>query len=451
MIRAFLKKVGLLSKSKSPDLRRNLQPRIIPRSEHGMSRKDISENALKVLYRLHKQGYSAYLVGGGVRDLLLGLHPKDFDVVTDAKPEEVAKVFRNCRLIGRRFRLAHVFFGYDIVEVATFRGMSDLPSDELSHSDIGMILRDNRYGTLQEDVWRRDFTVNALYYNIADFSIVDYVGGYEDIKAKKLRMIGDVRQRYREDPVRMLRAIRFASKLGLTLSSDLLTPLNELKELITHVSASRLFEEVLKLFHSGSGLKAYEYIVQQGLMPTLFPQTAQCLNENNFPTDNLLKIIFANTDARIQEDKSVTPSFIVAGLLWHPICAKTAENVHQGMHPYHAKMNAIEDLLSQQCKRVSIPKKITQGAREIWILQTRLAKRNVKSIHQIMTEPRFRAAFDFLELRAQAGENVSELAHWWKKYIEAEGQERKEMLKGLGGPKKKRRRPKKISKKENES
>ena len=422
------------------------QPIVIPRSEHGVSRKDISENALKVLYRLNRHGYEAYLVGGSVRDLLLGLHPKDFDVVTNAKPEEVRRVFRNCRLIGRRFRLAHVYFGHDIIEVATFRGKTDEPSDDISHSEQGMILRDNVYGTIAEDVWRRDFTINALYYNIADYSIVDYVGGFADIKAKHMRMIGDVKQRYREDPVRILRAIRFAAKANFELDKTLTQPIAELKEMLHHISSARLFEEVMKMFHSGVATRIYQELKNHGLLAELFPITDDSVKKSTYPTDALLCKVFQSTDNRIRADKSVTPAFIVSALLWHPILERTQVLMDKGMPLLPARLQAAEELLQRQGKRVSIPKRITLGAREIWQFQLRLEKRHGKRAHQLMTEQRFRAAYDFLEMRAQVGENVKELYEWWKAYIDGDADIRKQLMQSLSAPsgrRKQKRRKKK--------
>ncbi|MGD9591728.1 MAG: polynucleotide adenylyltransferase PcnB [Candidatus Berkiella sp.] len=441
MIRAFLKKVGLLTRKDDQKQAKGLShaPRIIARKEHGISRKDISENALKVLYRLNKHGYGAYLVGGGVRDLLLGLHPKDFDVATDATPDEVRRIFRNCRLIGRRFRLAHVYFGHDIIEVATFRGKVDENTQELTHSDKGMILRDNVYGSMMEDVWRRDFTINALFYNIKDFSVVDYVGGYDDLKSKKLCMIGEPQERYREDPVRMLRAIRFAAKVGFEIPAALSEPMLALKELITHVSSARLFEEVMKMFHSGHARAAYEKLLQHGLFECLFPATAHSLSDATYPTHELLNIVFNNTDKRINEHKTVTPAFIIAALLWHPICIRAQKYIDDGEAVYPAQMAAIEDLLREQIQRVSIPKRIVQGARDIWLLQMRLSKRQGKRAIQMMTEQRFRAAFDFLEVRALSGEPVKELFTWWQTFIDSDDGARRNMLKALGTKKKRKR------------
>jgi poly(A) polymerase len=283
-----------------------------------------------------------------------------------------------------------------------------------------MILRDNVYGTMSEDVWRRDFTINALYYNIADFSIVDYLGGFADLKAKRIRMIGDPAKRMREDPVRMLRAVRFACKLQCELPKELTQPMTELKALINHVSSARMFEEIMKMFHSGVAFSVYEHLIKHDLFVELFPATAECLKKSAYPTHKLLSIVFQNTDERIKQEKTVTPSFIVAALLWHPICMRAEVYLNEKMAFFPARMQAIEDIIQQQTKRISIPKRITQGAREIWLLQMRMMKRFPKRVHQLMEEPKFRAAFDFLECRAMAGEKVSEAAKWWKDFLEGD-------------------------------
>lgn len=442
MIKAFLRKVGLLPKIKGPI--------IIPRDEHRISRKHISENALKVLYRLNQHGHSAYLVGGGVRDLLLGNRPKDFDIVTDAKPEEVRRIFRNSRLIGRRFRLAHVYFGYDIVEVATFRGKAEKANEDHMHSEEGMILRDNVYGTIAEDVLRRDFTINALYYNIADFSVVDYVGGMADLKAKRLKMIGDPVQRFREDPVRMLRAIRFACKTQFTLTRELKEAICASKELITNVSPARLFEEVVKLFHSGVAVEAYRMLKDEGFFEILFPDSAACLKRNDYSTDLFLNAVFENTDRRIKENKSVNPSFVIAALLWHPIHIRAKELCENGLPLYPARTKAMEEILLHQLKRLSLPKRVSQAAREIWLLQIRLLKPKVRRINEMIAEPRFRAAYDFLELRAKAGEPVVDMALWWREYIEGSSEKRKEMGQAIEGKGAKRKPAHKRKKRESE-
>jgi poly(A) polymerase len=438
MIKAFLRKVGLLSKGVSTRGAGN-QPVIIPRDKHKISRKQISENALKVLYRLHRNGYEAYLVGGGVRDLLLGSQPKDFDVVTNAKPDDVRRIFRNCRLIGRRFRLAHVYFGYDIIEVATFRGKALEANEDHKHSEEGMILRDNVYGTLAEDVMRRDFTINALYYNIADFSLVDYVGGMADLQAKRLKIIGDPDQRFREDPVRMLRAIRFACKTGFKLTPELKQSIQTLKSLILNVSSSRLYEEVIKMFHSGRALEAYSMLNEENLFEMLFPATYSCLSQKDYPTDGFLRLVFENTDLRLKEDKSLHPSFIIAALLWHPICIKGKSYTEKNMAMFPARTKALEETLSEQIKHTSMPKRISQAAREIWLMQLRLEKRQSRRVNDMMAEQRFRAAYDFLELRAKAGESVKEAAQWWREYIEGDAKVRKTLLASLGEPRKRKR------------
>lgn len=415
MIRAFLKKVGILSPQKTPI--------VIPRASHGISRKSISENALKVLYRLNQKGYEAYLVGGGVRDLLLGLEPKDYDIATNAKPEEVRKIFRNCRLIGRRFRLAHVFFGHDIIEVATFRGKANASPDTLSHSEAGVILRDNVYGSMEEDAWRRDFTINALYYNIADFSIVDYTGGFADIRSKKIRMIGDVSQRFNEDPVRMLRAIRLACKTGFVLPKHLRESIRSLKDLISHVASARLFEEMIKLFHSGTATMGYKMLKDFDLFHYLFPATHESFSSVSF-ADKFICRVFENTDKRIQEGNHVTPAFVIAAMLWGPICARVASYKKEGMRLFPAKFAAIDEVMHQQSQRLPIPKRIQQKVRDIWVLQIRFQKQQGRAAQKLIEDPAFRAAYDFLELRAKAGEPVDGLFSWWKDYIESDQEAR---------------------------
>lgn len=448
MITRILKKAKSLIRGSSPtpepNKSRSVRATIISRKQHAISRKDISDNTLKVLYRLKKHGYQAYLVGGGVRDILLKKHPKDFDVVTNALPEEVRNIFSNCRLIGRRFRLAHVHFGRDIVEVATFRKQVQHQHDDVEHSQEGLIIRDNVYGTIEEDVWRRDFTINALYYNIADFSLVDFTGGLKDLEQKKLRMIGDTKTRYREDPVRILRAIRFASKLDFELSAELSKPIKHMKSLLSHVPPARLFEEVLKIFHSGAANRAYQLLIEHDLFDLLFKQTYQCLQENELPTQELLTLVFKSTDDRIKQQKGVTPVFIFATLLWHPIVKLSQVYVDEGMSLYPARLKAIEACLAEQTKSITIPKRIAYGAREIWLLQSRMQNRAGRRADRMMAEPRFKAAYDFLLIRAQANEKVDNLASWWQEYYEADHELRRKMIKAISG-KPKRKRKKHVS------
>jgi poly(A) polymerase len=330
-------------------------PVIVARADHPVSRSHISGNALKVLYRLKDAGYQAFLVGGCVRDLLIGIEPKDFDVATDASPEEVRRLFRNCRLIGRRFRLAHIRFGPQIIEVATFRaagapmapepdldGITDEDADANldEHGDIngnvaapedvndrdrmhdgrGRLLRDNVYGSIDQDVWRRDFTCNALYYNIVDFSIWDYVGGVEDIRARTIRLIGDPETRYREDPVRMLRAVRFEAKLGFEIHESARAPFAKLAELLEHIPPARLLDEFQKLFLAGFGQRSFDLLREHGLLEHLFPATAAHLAAD--PDGTALALIragLANTDRRVAEDRPVTPMFLFAVLLFGPV------------------------------------------------------------------------------------------------------------------------------------
>jgi poly(A) polymerase len=419
---------------------------IVPRDQHAISRANISENALKVLYRLKQGGYQAYLVGGGVRDLLLGREPKDFDVATDATPEEVRRVFRNCRLIGRRFRLAHVHFGREIIEVATFRGGGE--GEETAghrHIEKGMIVRDNLYGTREEDALRRDFTVNALYYNIADFSVIDYAGGLQDLREGRLRLIGeDPEQRLREDPVRMLRAVRFAAKLGFKIDPDCERPLSELGHLLQEVPAARLFEEVLKLFQGGVALETFEKLRHYDLFRRLFAATEECLTheEQSFPITFVSRGL-ANTDRRIQEEKPVTPAFLFAVLLWEPVRRRFQELVAADTPPYEAMHVAGGEVLSAQQSQVSIPKRFGLPMREIWELQLRLEEREGKRPYRLVTHPRFRAAYDFLVLRAESGEVAAELADWWTRFQGANGEERSGMTgaRRRRRPRRRRRRP----------
>ena len=394
------------------------KPQIVPRSRHGVSRSEISENALKVLYRLKNAGYQAYLVGGGVRDILLGLKPKDFDIATDAHPEQVRELFRNCRLIGRRFRLAHVHFGREIIEVSTFRASHNDAIGGEGHEKNGRIIRDNIYGKLDDDVWRRDFTVNALYYNIEDYSIVDYVGGLEDIKKKRLRLIGIPEDRYREDPVRMLRAIRFTIKPGFSIHPVSEQPIRDLAPLLEEIPEARLFEEFLKLFMSGQSERAYQQLREYGLFAVLFPQTEEFFNRDDEFIHKLLSVAFRNTDSRLAEDKPVTPAFLLAALLWLPVRDLANGYESNGLSEMDAIHLASDTVISHQIKSTSMPGRFTHMVRDMWSLQIRLKNLRGKRPLKLLAHQRFRAAYDFLLLRAEAGEDVQELASWWTKFQE---------------------------------
>jgi len=398
---------------------------VIPRPEHPISRVNISPNALKVLYRLKDAGYQAHLVGGGVRDLLLGREPKDFDIATDAHPEDVRRLFRNCRLIGRRFRLAHVMFGREIIEVATFRALHEAGADKsVQHiDDEGRIVRDNVYGDIEGDAFRRDFTVNALYYNIADYSIIDYTGGMADIEAGLLRIIGDPDTRYREDPVRMLRVVRFATKLGFRLEAATEAPIRQLASLLGDIPPARLFDEMLKLFMSGKALANFEMLRQYNLFGQLFPLTDQSLGREGNYFQALVSQGMKNTDARIEQDKPVTPAFLFAVFLWQPVQERAAQLEAEGQHPAQALQHAGSQIISEQAAVMATPRRFSLPMREIWMLQLRLETKGGRRSKRVLSHPRFRAAYDFLLLRAEAGEVPTETGDWWTAYQQENPQE----------------------------
>jgi len=412
--------------------KKNSAPEIIRRDEHAVSRKEMSEYALKVLYRLKKAKYDGFLVGGGVRDLLLGLHPKDFDVATNATPEQVRKLFGNCRLIGRRFRLAHVHFGREIIEVATFRASHDQAANKDSGDALskdGMILRDNVYGTLEDDAWRRDFTINALYYNIYDFSIVDYTGGLKDIEKKIIRMIGDVDERLQEDPVRMLRAVRFAAKLNFKIEDSLSKSIKKNIHLLDGVPAARLFEEVLKLFLHGHALASYELLKEYDLLKHLFAQTADSLDEYG---DRFISQALINTDLRIQQKKPIAPAFLYAALLW-PAVKQLSKNLkNEDLSLLQVYQITGQEVLEKQLKQILIPKRFGIPMREIWTMQARLSVRKGKRPLKLLPHPRFRASYDFLLLREQSGETqLTELCDWWTKIQDVDEEAQLKMCKNI--------------------
>jgi len=423
--------------------------KIIPRSEHGVSRKQIDENALKVLYRLHKAGFHACLVGGAVRDLLLNRVPKDFDVATDATPNQIKSLFRNCRLIGRRFRLAHIHFGRQIIEVATFRGSHD--DSHLGHQDdTGRIIRDNVFGTIEEDVWRRDFTVNALYYDIADYSVIDYVGGMEDIAKKRLRLIGDPDARYREDPVRMLRAVRFSAKLGFSIDKSCEKFMFKEGKLLQDIPPARLYEETLKIFHSGHAEESYQSLCHFGMLEYLFPRAGADCGQKNIAT-KFLQLSMQSTDDRIQKNLPVTPAFLFAALLWPSIQQSTDKGVSDGLPFALALQKAAGRLISEQIAHVSIPRRFTNVMRDIWHLQSRFRYRSGKRAHAVLQHQKFRAAYDFLCLRGQAGEPVNEDCEWWTELQTMTPEQQNKMLANQSGGGGRSRKSKGNTHKPNES
>jgi len=395
-----------------PHIRTQLQ--IIPRDQHNVSRRDISPNALRVLYRLREGGFDAFLVGGAVRDLLIGGHPKDFDVATNATPEEVKGLFRNCRLIGRRFRLAHVVYGREIIEVATFRANSDDGSGDRELHEGGRVLRDNVYGTIEDDAVRRDFTANALYYAIEDFSVRDYTGGFEDVRNRLMRLIGDPETRYREDPVRMLRAVRLAAKLDFEIEAETAKPIPQLAPLLREAAPARLFEECLKLFLSGHAVKSFIGLERHGLLPALLPETAAALKSNR--SGALRRMVLEGlkgTDNRVANDEPVSPAFLFALLLWPAYCRSLMTLQAQGVHVAEAQRRAADRVTVHQLETIALPRRFSLPMQEIWLLQSRFSLRQRKRVFRTLAHPRFRAAFDFLNLRlAASDEHADDVAFW---------------------------------------
>ena len=388
-------------------------PQIIPRADHNVSRNEISKSALKVLYRLNKAGYQAFLVGGCVRDAMLNLHPKDFDVATDATPDEVRALFGNCRLIGRRFRLAHVRFGREIIEVATFRAAAEHIDDDSEHDHEGRILRDNVYGSIEEDVWRRDFTCNALYYTVTDFSIWDYVGGVDDVKRKQLVIIGDPEERLREDPVRMLRAVRFAAKLDFTIDPPVVEAIHHHAPLLANVPPARLFDEFLKLFQTGHAETTFILLWQHGLFQEMFPATAEELaNDQGF--GEFVRGALQNTDRRVAEGKSVTPMFLLGVFFWAPVKKLAAiRRAEEKMTEAQSISLASYDIVAAQQRRLSIPRRFTAPMREMLSLQPRFAVTRGKRAMKLLEHRRFRAAYDFMLLLSEVGQFDAEVAELW--------------------------------------
>lgn len=447
MIRKLLKR--LPSPFGRPAHRRTT-PAVIPASQHSLKRNQISRNAVTVVERLQQAGYQAFVVGGCVRDLLLDLDPKDYDVATSATPEQVRATFRNSRLIGRRFKLAHVFFGREIIEVATFRaGHSEdqeAGRDQSLQSESGRLLRDNVYGSLEDDAQRRDFTINALYYDVTRGTIHDYVNGVQDIRNQRVRLIGNPVQRYQEDPVRMLRAVRFAAKLDFEIEPHTAAPIAELAELLYDIPAARLFDEVLKLFLGGKGERTFDLLLEYDLFAPLFPDTDEAIDEQPEYTLKLIRQALRNTDQRINEGRPVTPAFLFAALLWPALPQRTRELENQGIPLIPAQQQAAHDVLIEQCRHTAIPKRFSVPLREIWDLQPRLERRQGRRADQLLEHPRFRAAYDFLLLREAAGEQTHGLGRWWTEYQDASPEHRRRMIQQLSAgdaPRKRSRAPRK--------
>jgi len=421
-------------------------PLRIPRSKHGLPREAISHAALKVCDVLQDAGFSAYVVGGAVRDLLLGSEPKDFDVATDARPEQIKPLFRRALIIGRRFRLVHVMIGRETVETSTFRaaiedaaeaGASRGEAQQL-HDEHGRVLRDNVFGSQAEDARRRDFTVNALYFDPAGESIVDYHGGLADLKKRTLRVIGDPATRYREDPVRMLRAVRLAAKLGLTLDPATRAPIRKLAPLMERVPPARLFDEMLKLLLSGHASACVRQLRDEGLHHGVLPLLDVILEQ---PLgERFVTLALAQTDERVRTERPVSPAFLFAALLWHEVLATWRTREKRGERAVPALEAAMDDVLDAQCEKLAITRRLTATMREIWTMQPRFEQRSSIRAQRLLEAPRFRMAYDFLALRAASGEVPAELETWWRAFQSADAATRKAMLMPESGPKKKRRR-----------
>ncbi len=416
------------------------EPAVIPVSTHGITRDRISSGSRRVCETLQGHGHKAYVVGGAVRDLLIGAEPKDFDVATDATPEEIRRYFRRSRIIGRRFQIVHVMMGQETLEVTTFRGAL---GDDAKTDEHGRVLHDNVFGSQLEDAARRDFTANALYYDPATEAVVDYHHGVADLKQKTLRVIGDPRKRYREDPVRMLRAVRLAAKLGLLIDPAAQKPIREMAELLENVPPARLFDEMLKLLTSGHAVKCITQLREEGLHHGLLPLLDVILEQ---PLgEKFVMLALANTDARVKKGKPISPGFLFATLLWHEVLAQWEKIKAQGeLSTIPALYAAMDEVLDSQAEKLAITRRIAGDIKEIWALQPRFEARAGKRPYALIEQPRFRAAYDFLVLRAEAGEIDGELAVWWTTFQEADGEERAAMLlPDKAGDKKRRRRRKK--------
>lgn len=398
-------------------------PRTIPRAEHSISRRNISKSALRVLYRLHENGYRACLVGGAVRDLLLDKHPKDFDVATDATPEQVRDLFRNCRLIGRRFRLAHVVFGREVIEVATFRGEGEGGNSGARRLEKGRLVRDNVWGSIEEDAVRRDFRVNALYYDIADFSVIDFVGGMQDLKDGVLRLIGDPERRYREDPVRMLRAARLSAKLGFEIDAAAEEPIFELSGLLADTAPARLFDESLKLFMTGHAAASFRTLEHLDLLGRLFPAAVRHLTSSDTQLRGMLEQALANTDARVNDGRRVTPAFLLAVFLWPAVRQRVDELLADGVETPAAWQRGAHEVVAEQTTHAAIPRRFTATMEEIWELQPRFARGGRKRVFRLLEHRRFRAAYDFLLLRADESDAVKQLGEWWTQAQQASSED----------------------------
>ncbi len=443
MIKRFVEKVSTLfsrSLARPPRVRR--EPKRIPVAEHGIDPGRVPRNAARVCETLQKAGHHAYIVGGAVRDLLLGVTPKDFDVATDATPEQVKALFRRAIIIGRRFRLVHVMFGNETIEVSTFRALDN--PDRLT-DEHGRVLADNLFGTQWEDAARRDFTINALYYDPITETVLDYHDGVRDLRRKRLRIIGDPATRYREDPVRMLRAVRFAAKLGFQIDEATREPIRRMAPLIENVPAARLFDEMLKLLTGGHSVACIMRLRAEGLHHGLLPLLDVILEQP--AGERFVMLALSRTDERVQAGKHVAPGFLFATLLWHEVLKRWKERESRGEHRIPALDAAIEDVLEAQTEKLAIQRRYTSDMREIWMLQPRFERRTGRAPFKLLEHLRLRAGYDFLMLRCAAEEAPAELGAWWTKFLQAGDAEREQLVAAVqagggpgAGPRRRRRR-----------
>jgi poly(A) polymerase len=417
-------------------------PMRVPQPKHGVTRNSMSQSALKVCDVLAERGHAAYVVGGAVRDVLLGIEPKDFDVATDARPEQIRPLFRRALVIGRRFRLVHVMLGQETIEVSTFRAADHQGSEKDEH---GRVLRDNVFGTIEEDALRRDFTVNAMYFDCRSGEVIDFHGGFADLKKRTLRMIGNPETRFREDPVRMLRAVRLAAKLGLTIEAKTRAPIKRLAPLLEHVPPPRLFEEMLKLLLSGHASACLRQLRSEGLHKGLLPLLDVILDQ---PLgERFVTLALAQTDERVRADRPVSPAFLFAALLWHEVLAAWKAREKRGERRLPALEIAMDEVLDAQSGKLAITRRLTATMREVWAMQPRFEERSGQRPWRLLEQPRFRMAYDFLALRAASGEVPAELDNWWRAFQSADEEARRAMLLADAGPPRKKRRRRRRGKK----
>ena len=438
MIKKFIRRIlGAASKAG-----KGQTPVVLGPAQHGIDPANVTANAVRVTHTLQQAGFKAFIVGGAVRDLLLGLKPKDFDVATNATPEQVKRLFRRAFIIGRRFQIVHVMFGQDLIEVTTFRGSA---TDGAHKDEHGRVLRDNTFGSQQEDAVRRDFTINAMYYDPADQTVLDYHGGMQDMRNKTLRIIGIAEARFREDPVRLLRVVRFAAKLKFKIDPATREPMSVMAPLINNVPIARVFDEMMKLLMSGHALACLRQLRHEGLHHGLLPLLDVVLEQ---PLgEKFVTLALGNTDERIRQAKPVSPGFLFASLLWHQVLEKWQAYQAAGESPIAALHLAADEVLDDQVDKLALQRRIASDMRDIWAMQPRFERRVGKSPYKLLEHPRLRAGYDFMLLRCASGEIDEELGSWWTDFMDADGSGREALLNKKseeetngGAPKKRRRR-----------